>query len=76
MSDFDLSKITGNEPPLMTDDDKDAEIERLTRELAEARDLLSLVYASPDLNAKIDAFLAATAPPAPERTASAPDSTR
>jgi hypothetical protein len=27
MSDFDLSKITGNEPPLMTDDDKDAEIE-------------------------------------------------
>ena len=31
----------------------------LTRELAEARELLALVYASPDLNAKIDAFLAA-----------------
>lgn len=43
---------------------RSAEIERLTHELAEARELLSLVYASPDLNAKIDAFLAATAPPA------------
>jgi len=33
MSDFDLSKITGNEPPLITDDDKDDEIERLRAEL-------------------------------------------
>ena len=38
MSDFDLQKITGNEPPLITDDDKDAEIERLRRELAEAKE--------------------------------------
>ncbi len=31
MNDFDLNKITGNEPPLITEDDKDAEIERLHR---------------------------------------------
>ena len=35
MKDFDLSKITGNEPPLITDDEKDAELYRLRRELAE-----------------------------------------
>jgi len=29
MSDFDLSMITGNEPPLKTDDEKDDEIKRL-----------------------------------------------
>ena len=33
---FDLSKITGNEPPLQTENDKDAEIERLRAELARA----------------------------------------
>ena len=35
MNDFDLSKITGNEPPLVTDDDKDAEIAALRERLAE-----------------------------------------
>ena len=29
---FDLSKITGNEPPPQTENDKDAEIERLRAE--------------------------------------------
>ena len=32
MSDFDLSKITGRETPIETDDDKDAEIERMRAE--------------------------------------------
>lgn len=34
MTAFDLSKITGNEPPLETDADKDAEIQRLREALA------------------------------------------
>jgi rubrerythrin len=38
MSNFDLSKITGREPPLETEDDKDAEIARLERELAESNE--------------------------------------
>lgn len=44
MADFDLSKITGREPPLVTDDERDAEIAYLSdvvtnrdRELAALR---------------------------------------
>jgi hypothetical protein len=35
MVEFDLNKITGNEPPLKTDDDKDAEIDWLKQLLFE-----------------------------------------
>ena len=37
MTDFDLRKITGREPPLLTDDDRDVEIEQLRSALTEAQ---------------------------------------
>jgi chromosome segregation ATPase len=44
MNDFDINKITGNEPPLITEDDRDAEIERLERDLSVALEELDEEY--------------------------------
>jgi predicted nucleic acid-binding Zn-ribbon protein len=44
MNNFDLNKITGNEPPLITEDDRDAKIERLERDLSVALEELDEEY--------------------------------
>lgn len=48
MTDFDLSKITGRESPLLTDDDKDVEIEQLRSALTEAQASINFWMAAKD----------------------------